>query len=363
METPTASTPAGGESQTALRGAVQQPVEETIDGASRTLAFGAQGKSAFGGGGALAGMSSSAIREVQTTAGNAEVDEERAAAGTERVESMHGTNGLHGQVFFFERQNSWDARNPFTQWVTETAQYAPFAPYNPALFPAFDNFQYSSGPNGSPVIGPPESYTPPDHETTWGIGVGGHIRRDRLFWFAALDGYRSNDPAVSMVKHPYLVEHPSTCTPNSPCNPISTGFFAIPSDDELQVLCARLELLAPGQTKYCTNPLVQALTPYSTMLETLAGLLGPAPRTAQQWVGFGRIDWEATERHHFTFEGIGALWDSPGGGLTRVSENYGSNSFGDSHANEQWILTRWEAFLTPNLLLTTQGSWGRDVLE
>jgi hypothetical protein len=39
-----------------------------------------------------------------------------------------------------------------------------------------------------------------------------------------------------------------------------------------------------------------------------------APRTAAQWTGFGRLDWEAAERHHFTLEGIGAKWNSPGGG-------------------------------------------------
>lgn len=319
METPTASTHAGGESQTALRGAGQQPAEATIDGASRTLAFGAQGKSAFGGG-ALGGMSSSAIREVQTTAGNAEVNEERAAAGAERIESMRGTNGLHGQGFLFERQNSWGAQNPFATWAKETA------PATPLSVPTFASVPY----------------TPVDDEFTFGIGLGSHIRRDRLFWFGALDGYRRDDPGVAIVKQPYLLD--------------DQGFFFTPGHDEMQVLAARLGLSS-------INPVGEGYAAYSSMLGTLVGLLGPAPRTAQQWVGFGRVDWKATERHSFTLEGIGALWDSPGGGLTRVSENYGSHSFGNSHATEQWILGRWEAFLTPNLLLTTQGSWGRDVLS
>ena len=99
------------------------------------------------------------------------------------------------------------------------------------------------------------------------------------------------------------------------------------------------------------------------MLETLAGLLGPAPRTAQQWTGFARLDWQAAERHRFTLEGIGATWNSPGGGLTRVSENYGNHSFGSSKASEEWLLGRWEAFLTPNLLAVTQGSFGHNILS
>lgn len=332
METPTASTPAGGETQTALRGAGQQPTETMIDGASRTLAFGSQGSSAFGGGGRLAGMGSSAIREVQTTAGNVEAESERAAAGATRVETLRGTNGLHGQGFLFDRQNNWGAQNPFTQLLKVTT-------------PATD----ISIPGFTPV-----PYTPVDDELTFGIGAGSHIRRDRLFWFGALDGYRRDDPGLSMVKHPYLVQTLNGCEIGT-CTE-TTGFFAQPSDDQMQVLAARLGLPS-------ANPVVEGIAAYSTMLETLAGLLGPAPRTALQWVGFGRLDWQASERHRFTLEATDALWSSPGGGLTSVSESYGSHSYGNSHASEQWVLGRWEAFLTPNLLAVTQGSVGRDILS
>ena len=117
----------------------------------------------------------------------------------------------------------------------------------------------------------------------------------------------------------------------------------------MQALSSRLGL-SPS------NPIAEGLAAYSGMLETLGGLLGPAPRTAAQWVGFARLDWQAAERHHFTLEAIGADWDSPGGGLTRVSETYGNHSFGSSEASEELLLGRWEAFITPNLLMVTQGS-------
>jgi hypothetical protein len=366
LDTPTAATAAGGASQTSLRGAGQLPAETTMDGASNRLAFGGAGGSGPGSSGpgsngqggaeqngmgqAWAGgrgshVAEAAIREVQTAAGNAEAEGTRTAGGRVNVETQRGANGLHGQGFFFDRQNTWGAQNPFTQWITETtpATHTGLLP----TVPVFDN-----GLNGKP-----ESYTPPDHETVWGIGVGSQIRRDKLFWFAALDSYHRNDPGVAMVKHPYLVQTLSGCdiTP-CPISPTPTGFFAQPSDDEMQVLSARLGLSS-------SNPVVEGLTAYSPMLESLDGLLGPAPRTAQQWVGFGRIDWQATERHRFTLEGIGANWNSPGGGLTRVSENYGNHSFGSSEASETWLLGRWEAFLTPNLLAVTQGSAGRNILE
>jgi hypothetical protein len=192
-----------------------------------------------------------------------------------------------------------------------------------------------------------EPYTPPDHETTWGAGAGSQIRRDKLFWFAALDGYQRNDPGLATVKHPYLCANPPECNEQ-------TGFFAQPSNDQMQVLGAQLGMSG-------LNPVAEGLAAYSNMLGTLEGLLGPSPRTAKQWVGFSRLDWQASERHRFTLEGIGATWNSPGGGLTRTEESYGSSSFGTSKASDEWVLGRWEAFLTPNLLAVTQGSVGRNI--
>ena len=331
LDTP-ASSAAAHSSQASLRGASQQPSDLSVDGASTRLAFGStsgsspgargqassvKGISEPGGmgqpwsGGRGFAVSEIAIREVQTIAGNVEAEGAGASGGRVNVETQSGSNGLHGQGFLFDRQNTWGARNPFTQWVQQTA------PATATTIPVFT----------------PQSFTPPDHETTWGIGLGSQIRRDKLFWFAALDSYRRNDPGLSTVKWP-------------------ANFFAQPTNDQVQLLGAQLG----------TNN-SSALAQYSQMLQTLDSLLGPAPRTAAQWVGFARIDWQAAERHRFALEAIGANWNSPGGGLTRVSETFGNHSFGSSQASEQWLLARWEAFLTPNLLAVTQASAGRTILS
>jgi hypothetical protein len=328
LDTPTATGQDGGASQTSLRGAGQEPADSTVDGASTRLAFGrtggvgpesgeqgGSGRAELGqprGGGRELDVAEAAIRTVQTEAGNAEAEGGRDAGGRMNVETRGGGNGLHGQGFLFDRQNIWGAQNPFTQWVQNTGSAA------------------------SPVF-TAVPYTPADHETVWGVGLGSQLRRDKLYWFAAVDSYRRNDPGLSMVRN-------------------AGEFFAQPTNDQLQVLSARLGLGS-------ANPVAEGLTAYSSMLETLGGLLGPAPRTARQWVGFARIDWQAAERHRLTLEAIGATWNAPGSGLTRVSETYGNHSFGSSQATEEWLLGRWEAFLTPNLLAVTQGSAGHEVLS
>jgi hypothetical protein len=260
------------------------------------------------------GANEAAIAEVRTYEKTGDPsDEPQGERAT--VEIRMATDQLHGQGFLFDRRNLWGAKNPFTQWVKETSPAASGA------MPTFTPFPYSA----------------PDHEDRWGFGVGSRIKRRKLFWFAAYDGSLRNDPGVASVKHP-------------------ENFFTQPTNDEMQVLSARLGLSS-------VNPVAEGLVAYSGLLESLSGLLGPAARTAKQWVGFGRLDWQAAERHRITLEGTGARWNSPGGGLTRTSEPFGSHSFGTSQASEFWVLGRWEAFLTPNLLAVTQGSVGRHIFS
>jgi hypothetical protein len=332
------ATPATGTGS--LRGAAQQSADIQVDGLSTRLAFGGAalagprtqdsgapgqpggGQSSFGatwaGGERGLGVSEAALREVQTVAGNTEAEGARASGGRVSLETERGGNQLHGQGFFFDRQNNWGARNPFTQWVENTG--------------------FATAPVFTPV-----PYTPADRETVWGIGAGAPIRRDKLFWFAALDSYRRNDPGLSMVKYP-----------------AEFFFLPTPNDAQIQLLSAQL---GESESQAYNDYLGVAATGYASAgLEQLAGLLGPAPRTATQWVGFARLDWQAAERHRLSLEGTGANWNSPGGGLSSVSETFGSHSFGSSTAGQQWLLARWEAYLTPNLLVTTEGSAGRDIL-
>ncbi len=222
---------------------------------------------------------------------------------------------FHGQAFLFSRQNLWGARNPFTYWIKQTA---------------------AATATSTPVFSP-EPYTAPDQQHTWGLGVGGTLWRRRLSWFSGFDQDLRNDPAVSIVKHP-------------------DRFFAQPSNDELQLLSARLRLSN-------ADPIGEGLSAYSSMLSSLAELLGPGARSSVQSAAFTRMDSNLAERHHLTVEANGAMSSSPGGGLTRVAEAYGNHSLGNAQAREGWLLARWEAYLTPNLLAITQSSLGKQVLR
>ena len=272
---------------------------KSIDGMETTPSF-------RPGGGASArqgeSIAASAVLSLEARLGDSPAGGPSTSGGSIVVTTSHGNNGLHGQVFYLNRQGFWAARNPFTQWIKETAT--------------------ATGINVAQFTGEP--YSADDDRQTFGLGIGGKLKRRKIFWFMALDGLRRNDPGVATVRH-------------------SADFFARPNNNELAVLAARLELPGPALTE-------EAIAAYSGALEQMAGLLGPVPRTSNQVQGFGRADWQMTERQHVSVEANAANLDAPAGALSRSSETYGSHSFGNSHASEIWEMDRLESFLTPNLL-------------
>jgi hypothetical protein len=283
--------------------------EIRIDGQSMRPAFGAVNRGHTGG---LVTPGETALCGVQQLK---VADSSFAQSGlhSTSIETQQGTEHLHGQLFLFDRQHALGARNPFMQWVRETA------PASGAAVPRFTA----------------EPYSTPDVELRWGAGAGGVFHPLHLFWFGALDGYKRNNPVLATVRHP-------------------DRFFAQPSNDQMQLLSAQLGLSS-------VDPVTAGVSAYSKLLELLAGLLGPAPRSSSQLSGFGRLDWRAAERHRFTLEATGSRLNAPGGGSTRASQSYGTHSLGSVHADNDWLLGRWDAFITPNLLAVTQGSFGRQV--
>jgi Carboxypeptidase regulatory-like domain len=280
-----------------------------VDGANTRLAFDtkASGRSSQ----SLLGPAAneSTIHSVET------MDQSAAGNGRTLVETRSGGPDIHAEASLFTRQNLWDAQNPFSQWLQQTL------PATATTVPVFTAFPY----------------TPSNHEAIWSANLSGPLRRYQMRWFAAVQGSERSDPGVATVKHP-------------------TDFFAQPTNDEMQVLSARLGLPS-------ANPVIAGLAAYSSMLNSLTGLLGPAPRSTSGWSGFGRVDWNAAERHRFMLEGSGMLQNSPGGGLHSATESYGNHSFGARRVSSQWLLGRWEAFLTSNLLSVTQASIGREILS
>jgi hypothetical protein len=342
LSTPAASAQSGS-SQPVLSGSAQNAPATSIDGMSTLLAFGAAAGSPSSAShdassesgdeqsvtpqgwndGRSLSVSQAAIRQIETVAGSVETSESRSGGGLVSVETRSGEEGYHGQAFLYDRQNTWGARNPFSRWLRNTGT---------AADPVFTAMPY----------------TPSDNEVTTGLGLGSRLRlnlpglRNGLSWYAALDRYRRNDPGLATVKNP-------------------SRFFATlePTSPSIQLLGAQLgESSTQAWSDYLGIPRA-GFVPLG--LEQLASLLGPTARSGSRWVGSARLDWTAGERQSFTVEGNSSRSSSPGGGISGMSETYGSHSFGSSESAHQSIQARWQSYLTANIVAVTQASFARSI--
>src|SRR5258705_4356470 len=81
----------------------------TVDGGDNNQAFFSEerGRTRVG-----YSVSQAAIREFQVNTSNYSAEYGRSAGGVNNAVTKSGTNEFHGQVFYYQRNNKWGARNP-----------------------------------------------------------------------------------------------------------------------------------------------------------------------------------------------------------------------------------------------------------
>ncbi|MBV9959292.1 MAG: TonB-dependent receptor, partial [Acidobacteria bacterium] len=113
-------------------------------------------------------ISQASIREFQVNTSNYSAEYGRAAGGVVNAVTKSGTNEFHGQIFFYDRDNKWGARNAFSFLTVGT-------------------------PPNTQVIG----LKPTDRRLQFGGVVGGPIVKDKLFFFFSYDQQKQKFPAVA----------------------------------------------------------------------------------------------------------------------------------------------------------------------
>jgi hypothetical protein len=276
----------------------------TIDGVDNNQAFFSEerGRTRIG-----YSTTQAAVQEFQVNTSNYAAEYGRAAGGVVNTVTRSGGNELHGQVFLYDRDSAWGATNPFTTITQRLADGT-----------------YSTTP-----------FKPEDQRQQWGTGVGGPIRRDKLFWFFAYDQYQRDFPGVARTADAKAGT--------------ALKLFATPSAQQIDTLAARI------QTSHAN-----ALADYNTVLTGLNSMLGAVPRTANQYIFFPKIDWDLNERNHLIFQYNHMRWNSPAGVQTATSSDYGIASFGNDFVSEDWGIVRWNYFVTANLLNEARYQLGRD---
>ena len=160
LETPGA-VPDGGFGLVSFRGISGLLNNNTVDGADNNQAFFSEerGRTRIS-----YSTSEASIQEFQVNTSNYSAEYGRAAGGVVNAVTKSGTNKLHGDAFWYDRNSDWGAINPFQKHLV----------------------------NG--VLTP---FLPEDKRHQFGGGIGGPILKDRLFFFFSADQQLRPFPAVA----------------------------------------------------------------------------------------------------------------------------------------------------------------------
>ena len=273
-----------------------------MDGTAHNLAF--SGKQRGGGAGGYS-TAQSAIREFQVNTSNFSAEYGHAGGGLINSVTKAGTNRLHGEASFYERNAAWGAANAFTTLTEQNSRS-----------------EYVSVP-----------YKPPDVRRQWGASAGGPIRRDKLFWYLAYEQHQRDFPGVARANQP-------------------ASFFAEPSAQTIHTLAARI-----GQNAD------QALGAWNNTMANLSGLLGDVPRSSRQLILFPKVNWRPNNRNQFVVQYNYMRRRALNGVATQASDTYGIGSFGTHRSDSDAVIAGWEYLYTPNLLNSARYQYSHELIS
>ncbi|HEY4380135.1 MAG TPA: TonB-dependent receptor [Acidobacteriaceae bacterium] len=316
-----------------------------------------------------------AVQEFQVNTSNYSAEYGRAAGGVINTITKSGTNRLHGELFFYDRDNGLGgASNPYTQLY---------------------NFDQTNGLNIQNV-------KPKDWRKQWGFAIGGALIKDKLFWFYAYDQSRRNFPGMARTSDPYDmftlakplsgqeactrtadqfgtydfgaptfgytsptgVVSPGASTTANLSTPASSTAAAYPLGQTYQGnfgACALAAALNPGQASGTALPYQQAMAYYNQGLGILATFFGQVPRTGDQVINFPKLDWQVNDHNRMTAQYNRLRWDSPNGVQTQTSNFDGRGTYGSDFVKADVGIYRISTVVTNSIVNSFLAQYGRDM--
>jgi hypothetical protein len=322
-----------------------------------------------------------AVQEFQVNTSNYSAEYGRAAGGVINTVTKSGGNKTHGEVFFYDRDNSLGgASNPYTQIY---------------------NFDENTGIH-------PQNVKPKDRRLQFGFGVGGALIKDKLFWFYAYDQSRRSFPGIARTTDPYdLFALAGPQTGKEACAGSTTTYgptdfgapyitYTTPTGNTIGPVTITSNLSTPTLTGTASNSsaypigqayqgnfgacaLAAALNPptgtgavgtlnyqqaaayYNQGLGVLASFFGQVDRFQNQSINFPKLDYQINDRNRMTVQYNRLRDDSPNGVQTQTSNFYGRGSYGNDFVKADVGIFRLSTVLTNSVVNTFLASYGRDM--
>ena len=253
--------------------------------------------------------SQAAVREFQVNTSNYSAEYGRAAGGVVNTVTKSGTNEIHGQVFYYQRNNKWGARNPL----------------------AFQSVIVNGIPDRIGI-------KPVDVRHQFGGNIGGPIVKNKAFFFFNYDQQKRNFPGLGIFSTPGYLSTVNRC-PSAVAPGCTAALFTA-------------SLLNPSRG--LTDAQVDST------LGFINSLTGTVPRRGDQKIYFPKFDWNITQNHTFTASYNRVRWVSPAGIQTQATNTRGRASFGDDFVKIDAFNARLASTLSAALLNEARFQWARD---
>ena len=288
--------------------------------------------------------SASAVREFQVNTGVYPAEYGRAAGGVINSVTKSGTNELHGEAYFYDRESKWNAYNDQSTITT----------LNPAT-----NTNLTT------------PFKPKDIRKIYGFTVGGPIMKDKLFFLYTYDQHSRIFPLSAVPANPasfYSLPNPGiTGNANSvaeaggiyTCN-LATGYLTPPGgvttaaptlDAQACTMAARL-----GLSSYSAGA-----TSYDSGITGLNSDLGLIPRTGYQEINTPKLDYQINSKEHVSVLYHRLRWDSPGGVQTNATGTYSLDATGTDFVKLDYGVAKLTSLIKGNISNELLYGYGREL--
>jgi len=268
-----------------------------------------------------------AVQEFQVNTSNYSVEYGRSAGGIVNSVTKSGSNALHGEGYYYDRDSAWAAQNFYVQHPVQVST--------------------------SPIKYVSQSFKPTDLRRQYGFGVGGPILKDKIFFFIAADRFYHDFPGAATItgtsaNSNFYTSADSALPAGKTCGGSGS---AAPSYQDANVC----QISSKTGLSYA-----DAFTVYSDGINGLTGVLGTVPRIGKQTIYFPKVDWQINQKNHASVEANQMRWTSPAGIQTSPAVAYGKESWGNDYVRDNWIVGKLDSFLTNALSNEARFMYGRD---
>ncbi|MGA2571755.1 MAG: TonB-dependent receptor [Terracidiphilus sp.] len=290
--------------------------------------------------------SGNAVREFAVNTGVYSAEYGRAAGGVVTSVTKSGTNRIHGQAYFYDRESNWNAYNDYAFLTTLV--------------------------NGSNVK---SHIKPEDLRKIYGFTVGGAIIKDKLFWIDTYDQHTHVFPVLGVPYNPlqFYTLPQAALSSGETCNTTTGALAGAPStainDINACALAARQHITYP-QAAYDWAALTYGSSNVSasgysgaTALSDL-GLnseLALEPRFGYQEINTPKIDWQINPKEHWSVLFHRLRWDSPAGVQTTNPDNYAMDSQGNDFVKLDYGVTKLTSLISSNISNEVLFQYGREL--